>query len=66
MKRLTNRLRSMRHDVRWAICDLRNSHWHYGFQWPPKFAIGRMYYDGWWYYLHLGPFWVNAAPYPDK
>lgn len=46
--------------------DLRIGHWHCGcefYEGKPMLAAGRLYYDWWWYYLHVGPFWVSVDPY---
>ena len=51
-------------EIRGIFSDLRQGYWSCGFQWPPKFMVGRIYYDWWWYYLHLGPFWIGVAPIP--
>lgn len=57
-------IKSFFREIYWAVVDLRQDYWTGGFQWRPKFSIGRLYYDGWWYYLHLGFFWVGTSPYP--
>lgn len=34
--------------------------WSCGFRRDMFWSVGRMYYNGWWYHLNLGWFWVNV------
>ena len=52
--------------IRSIALDLRHGHWHCGCEFwegKPMLGVGRLYYDWWWYYLHIGPFWVSVDPY---
>ena len=54
------RVKSVR-DVLWIIRHLLHGDWYCGIHTGgDKFSAGRDWYDGWWYYLNLWPFWVNV------
>lgn len=48
---------------------MRHGHWHVGWErWEgkPRFAMFRLWYDGWHYCLHVGPFWLEINDEADE
>ena len=47
-----------KHGSLWYIL---HGEWYFGLHsGGDKWSVGRMFYDGYWYYLNFWPFWVNV------